>query len=151
MGYTTKIKSMTSINISILEMSLAPCLSICGWKYTSRTLPGAFHTMLKPSWQKKLMYEKKNPASRDNVVRSLHKLPKNDCFETRISKISLSPWQKLLMKKNSLCAHRAATARKNVSSCSLHKTPQNDCFETWTIKINIFYTKHRRSTTRAII
>ena len=67
--------------------------SVC--KHTSRTLSGVFDTSLEPSWQKKLIHEKKIPlcahrvpAARENVVRLLHKILQNVRFETKANKIS---------------------------------------------------------------
>ena len=73
--------------MSILRVWVSPC----GIKHTSRTgLPGACDTLLEPSRQKKLNHEKKillcalgAPAARENVLRSLHKLPQNGFLELR--------------------------------------------------------------------
>ena len=66
-------------------------LDPCGTKRTSGPRPWACDTSLEPSWQKKLIHEKKfqfgRPA-RGNVVRLLHKILQNDRFVTKANKIS---------------------------------------------------------------
>ena len=71
-------------------MSVVPvCIRPCGIKHTSRTRPGACDTSLESSWQKKMIDEKKiplrarAPTARENVLRSLHKLPQNDFLEVQ--------------------------------------------------------------------
>ena len=64
--------------MSLLRVWMDPWWS----KHTSRTPPWACNTSLEPSWQKKLIREKKiplrarrAPAARENAVFLLHKPP----------------------------------------------------------------------------
>ena len=50
--------------MSLLHAWVSVCLSVCGIKHTSRTLPWAYDTSLEPSHQKKLIREKKSRFAR---------------------------------------------------------------------------------------
>ena len=74
--------------MSVLPVWIPPCLDPSAAKHTSRTRPGACDTSLEPSWQKKLIHEKKIPLRvrlRPRCAKtlySLHKPPKNHCLDT---------------------------------------------------------------------
>ena len=66
--------------MSVLPVWIPGSLPGSAAKHTCQNLPGVCDTSLKPSWQKKLIHEKKiplralrTPAARENAFRSLHK------------------------------------------------------------------------------
>ena len=80
--------------MSVLPVWIPGSLDPSAAKRTCQNLPGACDTSLESSQQKKLMHEKKNPASRvrapavrENVLRSLQWQSQNDFLELRTIKI----------------------------------------------------------------